>query len=148
RVEVAELEYLSPFEREREGHFHLRGPRGFLAAFFVHRDAFGQPPRDALVRKLQSDQMLQHVPERRLPRERAWRLGSRRVHADDTAEAGAERANQAGQAEVPDREVVVDGKDFDEDGTLRRELILRRQLLEGFVCEWNRVLAQDLGLVR
>ena len=39
----------------------------------------------------------------------------RRVERDDAAEAGAERANHPGQAEVAHGEVVVLRKDLDED---------------------------------
>ena len=121
---------------------------GTRAALFVDRNAFGQPARDALLRHLQRDDVRELVPQRRLPGEVARRLGARRVHADDAAEARAERADQAGQAEVADREVVVDRKDLDEDRPLRRELVGRGQLLERLVRQRDGVLAKDLRLVR
>ena len=86
------------------------------------------------------------VPERRLPREGAGRLGLGRVHADDAAEARAEGADEPWQTEVADREVVVNRKDLDEDRSLRRELVVRRHLLERVLGERDGVLAQDARL--
>ena len=126
RIQIAQLQGLPALERERERHFHVAAPRRLLAAFFVDRDALGQPARHALIRHLQCDDVRELVPERRLPRERPGRLGLRRVHAHDAPEAGAERADEAGETEVADREVVVDRKNLDEDWPFGRELVRRR----------------------
>ena len=61
------------------------------------------------------DDVGQLVPERRLPAERSRRPGTRGVERHDAAEAGAERADHAGQPEVAHGEVVVVREDLDED---------------------------------
>ena len=87
-----------------------------------HRDAFGQPARHALVRQLQRDHVRELVPQRRAPVELAGRARLGRVERDDAAEAGAERADHAGQAERAHREVVVPREHLDQDRPVRREV--------------------------
>ena len=104
------LQRLLSLQRHRERHFHLAAPLRARLAFLVDRDPFGQPARHPLIRHLQRDDVRQLVPQRRLPGERARVARLRRIHRDDAAEAGAERADHAGQAERADGEVVVFGK--------------------------------------
>ena len=126
---------------------HLAAPLGARLLLLVDRDAFGQPARQPLVRHLQRDDVRQLVPERRFPLELARRPRPRRIHRDDAAEAGAERADHAGQADVADREVVVLREDLDEDRALRRELVARRQRAERLLRQRHRVLLQHRRLV-
>ena len=141
RVQILQLERLAVFEHQRELHVHLAPPLGARALFLVHGDALGEPPRHALLRHLQRDDVRELVPERGLPLELA-RPRFRRIHRHDPAEAGAERADHAGQTGVAHGEVVVLRKDLDENRTLRRELVPRRKCLERLMRERNGVLLQ------
>ncbi len=115
------------------------------AALFVFGDAFGQPSRHALIRHLQRDDVAELVPERGFPLEVARRTRLRRVERDHAAETRAQRADHAGQAERPDGEIVVLGEHLDQDGPLRRELVLGRHRAERLVRERDGVFLEDRG---
>ena len=146
-VEVAQLQRLAVVEDLGELHVHLARPLRTGALFLEHRDAFGQPPRHALIRHLDRDDVRELVPERRFPVKLGRRRHSRRVHRDDTPEAGAERADHPGQADVSHSEVVVLREDLDEDRTTRRELVARGQRGERLVRQRERVLLQNRRLL-
>ena len=74
-VQVPELQRLALLERLREGHGGLTSPVGPGLRLLPHRDAFREPPRDAVVRHLQRDDVRQLVPQRFLPAEFARRPG-------------------------------------------------------------------------
>src|SRR5207249_7498731 len=61
------LQRLAALEHRGEGDIHLASPLGSSPLLLVHRRAFGEPPRQALIRHLQRDDVRQLVPERRFP---------------------------------------------------------------------------------
>ena len=129
----------------------LAAPAGVGAALLEHRGAFGEPARHALVRQLQGDDVGELVPQRRRPVERAGRARPGRVEGHDAAEAGAERADHAGQAERADGEIVVAREHLDQHGPARRDVValaeigerLARQLLDR-VAHQRQLLRVDL----
>ena len=114
----------------RERQLRVARPRRVGEPLLVDRDAFGDPPRHALVRQLQREHVGQLVPHRRLPVERARRARARRVLRDDRAEAGAERADHSHQAGRADGEVVVLREDLDRDRALRVDAVAAAHLGE------------------
>ena len=78
--------------------------------------------------------MRQLVPERRLPGELARRARLRRVQRDDTAEAGAQRADHPGQPEVADGKSSCIGKSR-QDRSLGSELVFGREVFERLLRE-------------
>ena len=146
-VQILQLQRLAAIEQAGEHQIHVAAPLGPRALLLVLRDAFGEPPRHALVRHLQRDHVPELVPQRRFPLEIARRARLRRVHRDDAAEADAEGADHAGQAERAHGEVVVAREDLDENRTARRELVARRHRVERLVREGDRVLLQHRRLV-
>ena len=90
--------------------------------------------------------MGQLVPQRRFPLELA-RPGFRRIERDDTPEADAKRIQHARQAGDPHGEIVVLGKELDENRALGRELVARGEAVERLMRQRNRVLLEEGGLV-
>ena len=131
------------------GELHVlpRAHSGRAHLLLVDRDAFGQPARHPLIRHLQRDHVRQLVPERRLPLElaRAARCGESIVTTRPKQAPSA--PIMPGQADVADREVVVLGKDLDQNRALRRELVPLRQRVERLVRQRQRVVLQDRRLV-
>ena len=123
-------------------------PCGRAELLLVGRDAFGQPARHALLRQLQRHDVRQLVPQRRRPVEVAGRARFRRVERHHAAEAGAERADHAGQPDGAHREVVVLREHLDENRPLRRELILLRERGERLLRERRDVFAHHRRFAR
>jgi len=146
-VEIGQLESLALFQRGGERHLHVAPPFGPRLRFFPHRNALGEPTGHALIGHLQRDDVRELVPQRGLPRELAWWSRLRRIERDHAAEAGAERADHAGQPEIAYREVIVYRKDLDENRPLRRELVLRAEHLQRVARQRQRVLPQHRCLV-
>jgi hypothetical protein len=113
-AQLVQLAFL--IERHRERHFHLATPLGTRALLFELRDAFAEPPRHAVARHLQGDDMRHLVPERRFPAELARRPRAWRIKRHDTSETRAERAEETWKAERAHGEVVVLREHLDEDG--------------------------------
>ncbi len=145
-IEIVQLDHLVVVHHLGELHVHLPRPFGPRPLLLELRNPFREPARDALVRHLNRDDVGELVPEGRFPLELA---GSRfrRVERHDTAETDTERVEHARQAGDSHREVVVLGKELDEDRSLRRELVARREAVERLMRERNRVLLQQRGLV-
>ena len=73
--------------------------------------------------------------------------GARRIERDHLPEAGAERADHAGQTQRAHREVVVVREHLDEDGGLDRHVVPRGELVERLLGDVQYVLPQDRRLV-
>ena len=69
-VQIAQLEDLAGVDRARKRQLHLAAPFRPRPLLLEHRDAFGEPARDALIRQLQRDHVRDLVPQRRAPVER------------------------------------------------------------------------------
>ena len=72
-VQLAQRHDVALAVRGGERQLAFPSPVGSAELFFVHRDAFGEPPRHALPGELQRDHVAELVPERRLPVEVARR---------------------------------------------------------------------------
>ena len=147
RVHLADRQRrILPLDRLREVHFLVATPLRPRPLLLVNRDAFGQPPRDPLFRQLQRHHVRQLVPQGRSPVEHARLTRVRRIDRHDAAEAGAKRAQQAGQPEVADGEVVVVGEDLDEDWTGRIDAVESRQLRQSLRRQRHHVRPQHRRL--
>ena len=60
-VQIAQLERFAPIQHPGELHVHLAAPLGACLLLFVDRDPFGEPPRHALIRHLERDDVRQFV---------------------------------------------------------------------------------------
>ncbi len=146
-IEIGQRDDLAALERVGKAQLHLATPLGTRALLLEHRDALGEPARDAVVRHLQRDDVRHLVPQRGLPVEGARRPRPRRVERHHASEAGAERSDHARQADVAHGEVVVLGKDLDQDAAVDGVPVPRGQRVERLARQRQRVLAQDRRLV-
>ena len=125
----------------------LPAPRRLPPIFLVHRDAFGQPSRHAVLGQLQRVHVRQFVPQRGLPAEVARRPRARRIHGDDAAEARAERAHAVPRSPMRAHgKLVVDRKHFDQDRPFGREAVARAERLARLLGQRHRVGLEHGGL--
>ncbi len=92
-------------------------------AFLVHRQAFSEPARHAMIGGRENEDVAHLVPQRRAPVEVAGLARRRAVHGHDFAEGDAERA-ESRHAHGAHGEILVVGIDLDLHRTGQRHVVL------------------------
>ncbi len=99
---------------------HELAPGGVVLALLENGDALAEPPRHAVARHREGDDVRELVPENGLP---VGVRGGRAVDGEDRAEADAEEAADIGHAEGADGEVLWVVVNFNNRGSVELEAV-------------------------
>ena len=130
---------LSPLTIAGELDVHLPGPFRPRLLLLVLGNAFGEPPRNTLVRHLNRDDVGQLVPQRRFPLERSGSLALGESIATTRPKHTPSAPIMPGRPSIPDREVVVLREHLDENRSLILEFVALGEGIQRLVRERNRV---------
>lgn len=129
-----------------ENHFpvvggHGHAPGGIALRFFEDGNALTEPTGHAVFGGGEGDDMTKLMPKGGLPIVPAMPEATWAVHGDDRAKTSPENALATEISKGADGEVLLTGKELDEDRALKRELVALAKkmmgLFEQFECTWS-----------
>ncbi len=142
-VELGDGQELVFLDRGEHGQRNVPARERARAPLLVNGDAFAEPARHEVIRRLEREHVRHLVPQRRAPVEVVVGSARRAVHRDEVAERHAEEPD-AGQAGDAHGEIVVIGIQLDDDGLLELEVVTLAVGVDGAIHEIEHVRLEDL----